>query len=188
MKRLSSALSGFLDKKLNASFPFRLAQLWDRWDALLGAELAGLAKPLGHRKGVLLVGVEDPAAMQEVSFYELDLLDAVNHFLQKNYFDKIQFELLKGKVPLNADKRDALYVPRSPLRPPGPLGTLFPVLDPNSSVAKCYASYVRLFQDQETRAPEQGSAKGRTFERNSGHALGPKSEKTRKTTRKRRGT
>jgi hypothetical protein len=184
MRRLSSALSGFLDKKLNAGFPFRLAQLWERWDSLMGAELAALAKPLGHRKGTLLVGVEDPAALQELSYYEYELLDAVNHFLQQNYFDKIHIELLMGKVPLNAEQRDEHYAPRAPLRPPGPLGTLFPVLDPDSSLAKCYAAYVRLFQDQDAQPREKGRVKPRPPGRAFGHAT----EKKSKTTRKRRGT
>jgi len=164
MKRLSIALPDFLTRRLNAGLPFRLAKLWELWDALLDPEIAGLAKPLGHRKQTLVVGVEDPVAMQEASFYVSELLDMANGFLGQNYFDKVQFDLLVDKVPLNAARQPVQDVRRQPLQQPGTLGKHLNDFDADSVVARCYKAYVGLFKAAAVE-PQPKKSKTRTRRR-----------------------
>jgi hypothetical protein len=141
MQALGELIIGFASRR-DAGQGFRLAMLWPKWREILG-DVAPFAFPLGHRRSILLLGVEDPMAMQESIYDGPDILDRVNAFLGQQVFDKVQFDLLQGKTPLDATKGEAPVF----LRPQPPkiarLGGLN--LDPNTAVGRSYAAYVRQF-------------------------------------------
>ena len=125
-----------------AALGFRLATLWARWREVL-ADAAPYARPLGHRRATLLVGVEDALAMQESHYDAPAILDAVNGFLGQQAFDKVQFDLIQGKTPLDALPGTAPAFWRPPQPRIEALGGLS--LDPNTAVGRSYAAYVRQF-------------------------------------------
>lgn len=80
----------------------RLAKLWSSWPEIVGHDIADLAKPLGHNKSTLLLGVDDPMAMQEMHFQAGAILEATNAALGENFFDKVRLDLLSGRSSLDA--------------------------------------------------------------------------------------
>ena len=141
MQPLGSLIIGFADRS-DAALGFRLARLWPRWREVLG-QVAPYARPLGHKRGTLLCGVEDQAAMQESLYETFSILEAVNSFLGQEVFDKVHFDLLQGKTPLDAQTSQPLTFWR-PARPRiANLGGLD--LDQNTAVGRSYAAYVRSF-------------------------------------------
>ena len=141
MQPLGQMIVSFASRA-DAAMGFRLAMLWPRWREVLGL-VAPYAHPLGHRRGVLLIGVDDPMAMQESLYDGPDILDAVNGFLGQQVFDKVQFDLLQGKTPLDAQPGQAPTFWRPRQWRSERLGGL--TLDPNTAVGRSYAAYVRQF-------------------------------------------
>ncbi|WP_243358022.1 DUF721 domain-containing protein [Fundidesulfovibrio terrae] len=141
MRALGELIIGFASRR-DAGLGFRLAMLWPRWREVLG-DVAPYAFPLGHRRSILLLGVEDAMAMQESIYDGPDVLDKVNAFLGQQLFDKVQFDLLQGKTPLSAISGEAPTYWRLPSPRIARLGGLN--LDPNTAVGRSYAAYVRQF-------------------------------------------
>jgi len=119
-----------------------LNQMWKNWDMVMGAELAPVALPLGHRDGVLLVGAEDHFLMQDLTYAVPEILERANAFMQENMFHKVELRLLGESQPLNRLSPSPVPVSPPPPRPPH-LGALN--LDPESPVGRCYAAYLKLF-------------------------------------------
>ena len=128
---------------------FRLAQMWSNWAEIVGSdELADMIKPLGHRQRTLILGAEDSIVIQEMNFFVPQLLDKVNDFLGQSFFDKIRFELLKGRTPLS-QRQELFSAPakKNYLKKPQSLGKLLDKLPKDSPVYNCYKKYVNLFRD-----------------------------------------
>ena len=141
MRLMGELIVGFASRR-DAAMGFRLAMLWARWREVLG-DAAPYASPLGHRREILLLGVPDHVAMQE-SHYDAPLvLERVNAFLNQQVFDKVQFDLLQGKAPLDTATGEALTFWRPPPPRIAQLGGLS--LDPSTAVGRSYAAYVRQF-------------------------------------------
>lgn len=145
MKPIGDALKGFLNAR-GAKNQFQLARLWENWEMVMGPDLTPLAFPLGHRKGILMVGAEDNMAAQDLTFMTPEILERVNAFMDGPFFSRVEVHLLMGRTPLDTTR---LVIPPSsrvplPPRPEG-LGGLLDKLDPTSTVGRCYAKYVKLF-------------------------------------------
>lgn len=141
MRPLGELIIGFASRP-DAALGFRLAMFWPRWREVLG-DAAPYAVPLGHRRTVLLAGVDDPIAMQECLYDAPLVLERVNAFLGQQVFDKVQFDLLQGKTPLDGETVEAMSYWRSPSPRIADLGGLN--LDPNTAVGRSYAAYVRQY-------------------------------------------
>jgi hypothetical protein len=115
---------------------------------VMGPELAPLAWPLGERKGVLLIGGEDAMIMQELAMMRDEILERANAFMDERFFTDVHVGLSLGKHPL-----DGLAPPPSRGRDPKVLpkldGSALRAADPDSSVARCYAAFLRLAQEGE---------------------------------------
>lgn len=143
MKRAGEALARVMER-LGADASFALVRLWREWPAVVGAEIAGLARPLGRRKTRLLLGVEDAVVMQELVHYSPVILAQANEFLGMNFFDKVELDLLGGQVPLDArTPRDPARRPEP--RRPGSLGGLLADLPPDCPVGRAYRAYLEYF-------------------------------------------
>jgi len=141
MRLLGEMIVGFASRP-DAALGFRLAMLWPRWRAVLG-DVAPYARPLGHRRKTLLAGVDDALAMQESLYDSPWILERVNGFLGQQVFDKVQFDLLHDKTPLDM-ATGAAVIFRQPTPPCiKSLGGLR--LDQNSVVGRAYAACVRQF-------------------------------------------
>ncbi|WP_457571746.1 DUF721 domain-containing protein [Desulfovulcanus sp.] len=127
---------------------FRLAQMWSNWSEIVGSEeLANMIRPLGHRQRTLILGAEDSIVIQEMNFFVPQLLDKVNDFLGQSFFDKIRFELLKGRTPLDQQPEPVLAPTKNRyFKKPQSLGKLLDKLPKDSPVYKCYKKYIHLFR------------------------------------------
>ncbi|MFP4657061.1 MAG: DUF721 domain-containing protein [Desulfonatronovibrionaceae bacterium] len=126
-----------------------LVRLWSAWSDVFGPEMSAMLRPLGHKKQVLIVGCEDSLIMQEMNYFQKEILRRVNSFLQTEYFDKVRLELLKDHTPLD-EIRPGIQIPacREPQRPRN-LGRLRGKLPSDSQLARCYEKYVAFFEKRE---------------------------------------
>ena len=121
----------------------RLAAILQCWREVVGEDMAGLARPLGHRGKTLLIGCEDPVIMQELSYMAPDILEMVNAKFNEQVFDNVQFDLLANKVPLDEVKVDPpLFQPPSRFVPTS-LGHLELLRGLDTPLGRAYAKYVR---------------------------------------------
>lgn len=128
----------------------KLVRLWLEWAAVVGPEVAELARPLGHKEGTLLLYAEDSIAAQQLTYFAPEILSRVNEFLGQEVFDKVRFELLNGRVPLGENRRERPQASSLRVQRPPILGGLAGKLDPQSAVGRCYLAYVKRFtQDGE---------------------------------------
>lgn len=145
MKTAAELLAVFLGRP-EARRACRVVDLYRAWPEVVGEELAGHVRPLGHREGTLRLGVDDPVVMQEMTFAVPELLARVHAWLGQNAFDKVQFDLIGERVSLDAPQavRPVFHAPRA-VRPAN-LGGLLGTLDPATPVGRCYEKYVCFFQ------------------------------------------
>jgi hypothetical protein len=156
MKDISLALDEFLSRR-DAGTHFRLTRLWRGWPEAVGPDIAELAKPLGHRRTTLIIGVEDSMVMQEMNLYAPALIEQANEYLGMKFFDKVQLELIGKQVPLDKDPEESPGASRLEPDRPVNLGGLLEDLEDESPVAKCYRSYVKYFAARRTGDDEMNS-------------------------------
>lgn len=124
-----------------------IARLWQHWPDVVGPELSETAKPLGRRKGALVIGVQDSAAMQELRFYAQEILDRIAEFLDHQPFDKVAVELIKGRACLDGVQLDHSWIVPEPELPEY-IGELAPYLPEGSAIRSCYEAYVRAVTER----------------------------------------
>ncbi len=155
MKPLASLIHRYIHRQDPDGTRRRLSGLWQNWAAIVGDDIAALAKPLGHHKTTLLVGVEDHMLMQELSFYSPALLEQANAFLDMNFFDKVHIDLIGSHVPLDTLPLQKKKAAPQSYAPPGHLGSLLHTLKENSPLGRCYRACVDFYTGQDTSAPEK---------------------------------
>ncbi len=143
---LGDSLGGWLAAKGMDALRLRLIRLFRQWDAVLGSELSAVARPIGHRGSVLLIGCTDSCAMQELSFAAPEILERVNMFLGEEYFSKAELHLQMGREEAQGGEIARVSAPPAPERP-GDLGNLD--LPEDTPVGACYAAYLRMFREQD---------------------------------------
>lgn len=138
---LGAALPAVLEE-LDKRGSLALLQLWAHWEMVLGPELAPLAHPLGHHKDILVIGVDDHLAQQELAFQTEEILERVNAFLDAPLFTGVTLTLLQGRSIL-----DEAVPPRFPPLKAPPLfeapqaenvGGLLDFFDPDTPIGRCY--------------------------------------------------
>lgn len=145
LQSITDALTSFMNKRGGLEH-LHLTRLWEHWEMVMGHDLAALARPLGHKKDVLLIAAEDSMAAQDIAMQATEVLERANAFMNESYFSRIQVEL--------AMRRKDLSAPMPTMRPAPPeyqiarpknLGALSGKLDPESPVAQCYEAYLQYF-------------------------------------------
>ncbi len=139
---LRDMLPGWVAANMRDNAGAHLLQLWKNWSMVMGPDLAQNARPLGHRGDVLLVGGDDPCAVQELTYAVPEILERVNAFMAEDRFTRVELHLMFGKTALDAPRAAPAFRTETPPRPQG-LGALD--LDPSSPVGRCYAAYRRCF-------------------------------------------
>lgn len=123
----------------------KLSRLWRSWDAVLGPDLAPLARPLGHHDDKLLIGAEDAVLLQELYYMGPEIVRRVNEFLQEDFFTAVKVSLMLDHQDLDAPSP---VLERSAGRPkeevPAPSGASLGLMDPESAVARCYARFLGM--------------------------------------------
>lgn len=144
---VAEAVAAYL-RSLGKEADLELLRLWSCWADVLGPGLAEIARPLGHRGSALLLGMEDPIVAQELTFFAPQILERVNAALGRPAFDKVLFELLQGRFPLDVPRIPTQAPPpQAPRRPPdlGTSQTLLDMLDTDTPQARAYRAYLRMF-------------------------------------------
>lgn len=121
----------------------RLSLLWRHWEVVMGAELAPLARPLGHRDAMLLVGADDAMSLQELHLQSDEILERVNAFMEKPFFHTVKVSLILGKTELDGPLRRAAAFEEDcpPLPRSAADGRYLGSMDPDSPVARAYARF-----------------------------------------------
>ena len=121
----------------------RLSLLWRHWEIVMGAELAPLARPLGHRDATLLVGAGDAMSLQELHLQSDEILERVNAFMEKPFFRTVKVSLILGKTELDGPLRRAAAFEEDcpPLPRSAADGRYLGGMDPESPVARAYARF-----------------------------------------------
>ena len=157
LRPLADSLSRFMAEKEAASRR-SFVEVCRRWAEIVGPETAELVRPLGHRRRDLFLGADDPVVMQEMVFAAPEILLLVNAALGQEAFDRVRFDLLGDRVPLNELRtRPPRFFTPAPVRP-RQLGGLVGKLDPDSPVGRCYAKYVAYFDAGPRPSGETGAA------------------------------
>jgi len=152
-KRLGEGLLLSLLGRYDRKGGLRLVQLWRDWAAVVGPEIAELARPVGHKDGALLLAAADSVAAQQLSYFAPELLDRVNAFFGEEVFDKVRFELLDGRAPLDGSQgqpaRPGPETRRVPAQRLPQVGGLVDRIDPDTAAGRCYLAYVRRYAAQQ---------------------------------------
>ena len=96
---------------------FALARLWRDWRTIVDPFIAEMVRPLSTRKQTLVLGAQDSLVMQEIHFLAPEILNVVNRHLGEEIFDKVVFELISGKIPLDRGSEPKGQWPRQRSRP-----------------------------------------------------------------------
>ncbi|MBU1247577.1 MAG: DUF721 domain-containing protein [Proteobacteria bacterium] len=147
---VESALGGLLEA-LDHKGTLKFVRLWENWAEVVGAEVAGLARPLARRGRTLVLLSEDPMTSQHLSFLVPEILGRINSFLGESLFDDVRFELSDGRPPLNRPSQQTTTpAPRRQKRPKN-LGQAADKFDPDSPLGRAYRAYLAMHEDdQET--------------------------------------
>lgn len=76
----------------------KLSELWQLWPKVVGEDAASQVEVLGHKNGVLLLGVEDAMQMQEMCYQAEEIRIKCNEFLRADYFKSVRLEVV-GRKP-----------------------------------------------------------------------------------------
>lgn len=142
---ITDALVSFMGKR-GGFERLHLTRLWEHWEMVMGEELAALAKPLGHKKDILLLAAEDSMAAQDLAMQASEVLERVNSFMNAPSFSRIQVELTMGRRDLAGTPPSVRSAPPEyRISRPENLGALSGKLDPGSPVTQCYEAYLQYF-------------------------------------------
>lgn len=145
LRSLSESIDRFVETK-EAAGRRLFVETCRRWKELVGPVMGELVRPLGHRRRELLLGADDPVAMQEMVFAAPEILARINAALGHDAFDKVRFDLLGSQVSLDAAQTEPPRFSTPPTTRPAHLGGLAGEFDPVSPVGRCYAKYVAFFE------------------------------------------
>jgi hypothetical protein len=152
MMRLQDGVTHFA-RRMDGGVGLRLARLWRNWGKVLG-ELSEMARPLGRRRTALVIGCEDALVMQELSFFESEVLHRVHEFLGEECFDKVRFELIEDRASLDMIEAPTVQRARRPLLRPENLGGVQRLWKDESAIGRSYRAYVALMSGLENAGGE----------------------------------
>lgn len=151
--RLDSVLS-----RLGNREKLQHVRLWQNWDMVMGPDIAPLARPLGVRNEILLVGGDDNLALQDLSFMTPEILERVNAFMDAPVFNRVELCLVMGKTTLEyAPDTQPVQRPRPLPERPRDLGGYLGEMSIDSPVARCYAAYLEMHAELEILLENQGT-------------------------------
>ena len=77
----------------------REASIWRVWDKAVGGQIAGKARPVSFREGVLTVTVSSAPWMQQLGFLKRQMIDAVNGALGEDLVKDIYLKAGRMSPP-----------------------------------------------------------------------------------------
>ena len=83
----------------------KAAQVLDRWESIVGKDLARAVRPVGFARGVLTLTVPDHIWRQRLRFEERRILSLLNEAAGETIFEKIRFLLRRPPFEKKKDPR-----------------------------------------------------------------------------------
>lgn len=74
-----------------------LYRVWDKWEDVIGPQIATHAKPARLCRGVLVIRVENPSWLQELHFLKARIMDKLKEVFKDKEIRGIRLEL--GEIP-----------------------------------------------------------------------------------------
>ena len=74
-------------------------RLWDQWEKIIGPAIAQHARPERWQRGTLIIRVEHPTWMQELSFLKVQMIEKLRAAFPTTPLKSIRFEV--GEFPKN---------------------------------------------------------------------------------------
>ncbi len=121
----------------------QVSLLYEHWEMVFGEDLAKLALPIGYRNKILLIAAEDSMALNELNYYQEEILERIHAFMDNKFFERVEFHLLQGKTPLNKVEKAVHFFYKTELIRPENLGKLNL---PEGKVKDAYLHYLSLFE------------------------------------------
>jgi Protein of unknown function (DUF721). len=150
MLPVGSALEHFFKFRGGAAV-FERMRLWRQWEEAVGQDIASLGQPLGSRDSVLEVMAYDSMAMQDLKMQADILLERANTLMGGNPLTAVTFSLPDSRKPLSLPPQRPPMPPAPPkpeFVPPEGFGKIAHLLDPNSTVGRCYHAVYALYEKQ----------------------------------------
>ncbi|AGC49741.1 DUF721 domain-containing protein [Lawsonia intracellularis] len=146
MSSIKEQIETFLLDLSSGSEEKLLVELWRNWSMVMGPYLEGIAYPLGRREKTLIVGGEDTMALQELAYMKEELLERVNAFMDRTFFDKVDLQLCMGRQLVYKKQVNQRNIPRKLKIPRQHAAEQSDslVLDSNSPISRCYKTYLRM--------------------------------------------
>jgi predicted nucleic acid-binding Zn ribbon protein len=88
-----------LARRLGVPSSSVLSTIFTRWDELVGSGVSDHAWPLAVSKGVLVVGVDQPAWATQLRFLAPDLLRRVGAALPQHAIERIEVKVVRERPP-----------------------------------------------------------------------------------------
>lgn len=149
---VGEGLVGLLEA-MDGNLAARLIPVWRGWPAVVGEELAELARPMGHKGTTLYLAALSGADLNELAFRWPEVVHAVNAFLGQECFDNAHIDLLQGRTSLDAARVGQGAISRQPPAIPDNVGNVRDALaargDLGKRFARLYEKYVGLKRDVE---------------------------------------
>ena len=150
MLPVGSALERFFRLRGGAAV-FERMRLWRQWEEAMGPDIASLGQPLGNRGPVLEVMAYDSMALQDLKMQADILLERANTLMGDNPFTAVTLSLPDSRKPLSLPPRRPQMPPAPPRPeavPPEGFGKIAHLLDPNTTVGRCYHAACALYANK----------------------------------------
>lgn len=100
LKSVAEVLAGLLNNRKSAlSDQFLRWKVWQRWPEIVGKTLAEHSEPIAYQRGRLYIWVKSSARLQEIRFFENQIKERVNIYLNMKWLDNIRFTLDRRGIP-----------------------------------------------------------------------------------------
>jgi predicted nucleic acid-binding Zn ribbon protein len=80
-------------------------KIWLAWDAAVGRQIAGKARPVGFRDGILTVAVASAPWMQQLTFLKRGMIERLNERLGRDLVQEIYLKAGRPETPPAAAKQ-----------------------------------------------------------------------------------
>ena len=147
MLPVGSALERLFERRGGAGV-FDRMRLWRQWENVMGPDIASLGLPLGSRGSVLEVVAYDSMAMQDLKMQVDIILERANTLMGATPFTAVTFSLPDSRKPLAfLPQRPQMppSVPKAAPKPPEGFGHIAHLMDPNTTVGRCYHAACSLY-------------------------------------------
>ena len=140
-----SALRLLFERRGGAGVFARL-DLWRQWEEVMGPDIASLGLPLGSRNSVLQVVAHDSMAMQDLKMQSDIILEKANTLMGDTPFTSVTFSLPDARTPLTAlPQRPTPTKTNERPAPPENFGNIAHLMDPDTTVGRCYHAVRALY-------------------------------------------